>query len=170
MGGRWLEVAAALCGTASGRAGGWLDRPSYWNLFSSWREMSTASYWAQIHYRVTSSEWPGWAFPLDVCVPPKHSDLRQVAEDLVGKASLYFSDCAALILGITSCRDHKWLAKQLPQQFFLRGTVYRNLVWIMKKTCNWELFSLNYLIGNNFIMVSSIISLFWILEKGFETC
>lgn len=50
--------------------------------------MNTASRWAQIHYRVTGSERAGWAFHSDVCVPPKHSDLRQGAEDLVGKASL----------------------------------------------------------------------------------
>lgn len=31
------------------------------------------------------------AFHSDVCVPPKHSDLRQVAEDTLGKASLYAS-------------------------------------------------------------------------------
>ena len=92
----WGKVAGGgsrTLGTASGGPG--VRSPSSWNPFSSGREMNSASHWAQIHCRVTGSERPGWAFHSDVCAPPKHSDLRQVAEDLVGKASLYFSDCPA---------------------------------------------------------------------------
>lgn len=94
------------------------NRPSSWSPFPSRREMNTASHWAQIHYRVTGSERPGWAFHSDVCAPPKHSDLRQVAEDLVGKASLYFSDCPALILGLHPAGTINGLLSNYLKNFF----------------------------------------------------